>query len=73
MTFWDQVKIAAVDGILVGVKILAVILVVLLGSGWILGDYAQVRSAALNSWSVIQRSQQAQQQSKPQPPQTSVK
>lgn len=60
---------AAEDGIVIGVKLLAVLLVITLGMGWFLNDYAHVRTIALTVEKMLQQQQaQAQQQQQARPP-----
>ncbi len=50
----ERFKASAMDGAVLGVKILAVLAVLLLGAGWIFGDYAVIRTHALHGEQVYQ-------------------
>lgn len=67
----QRLKDAAEDGIVIGVKLLAVLLVITLGMGWFLNDYAHVRTIALTVEKMLQQQQaqaQSQQARPPAPP-----
>ena len=48
MMLMDQIRAAALAGLLLGIRVLVALGVLLLGAGWVLGDYVQVRRAALS-------------------------
>ena len=61
MSLREDLATAASQGLVLGVKILVVCAVVLLGAGWIIGDYAQVRSDAHEAMRIIRASLQQSQ------------
>lgn len=65
----QRLKDAAEDGLVIGIKIFAVLLVITLGMGWFMNDYAHVRTIALTVEKMLQQqqAQAQQQQARPQP------
>lgn len=49
----EQLKAAAVRGVVIGVQIVAALAVVLLCAGWVFGDYAQLRSGVAELQRVV--------------------
>jgi hypothetical protein len=68
MTFRERLRAAVEAGLLLGVKILIVLAVLLLGAGWLIGDYNITRARAAHGqeiWELVQKQQQAQQGKQP--------
>ena len=67
MSLREDLATAASQGLVLGVKILVVCAVVLLGAGWIIGDYVQVRTNANEAMRIIQDSLARQRAAIPAP------
>lgn len=57
-----KLKDALEAGLLIGLKVLVALAVVLLGAGWIIGDYTSVRIGAQQGAAAFEFIQKAQQQ-----------
>ena len=68
MSLLEDLATAASQGLVLGVKILVVCAVVLLGAGWIISDYVQVRTNANEAMRIIRASVAQQQQKGAVPP-----
>lgn len=62
-TFLEDVKRAVREGVLLGIKWVIVVVLVLFGVAWFLGDYQVVRMRALNGQIAWERQQNASRQS----------
>lgn len=66
--FLDRLKAAAIEGIVVGVKIGCALVAILVIAGWFLGDYAVTKANASKGaavWQEMQRQQAERQKALP--------
>ena len=61
MSLRADLATAASQGLIIGVKILVICATLLVGAGWIIGDYIKVRTNANEAMRIIQLSLQQQQ------------
>jgi len=61
-TLRDRLWSATQDALVLGVRVLVFLAVILLGAGWIIGDYTVTRQRAAYAFDVAQKIVAAQQQ-----------